>query len=84
MLSSLETKIILPRVDRLGKVLLLPIGTATANATSDHVVEKEIVRCLQISDGAGQDEVGGETNEKSRIRQVRQMRAHGARVPVNT
>eukprot|EP01047_Picozoa_sp_COSAG01_P040324 COSAG01_NODE_3388_length_6153_cov_2.364057_4_plen_232_part_00 len=71
VLASLETKIILPRTDRLGKVLLLPIGTATANETSDIIVEKEIVRCLQIADGAGRDEVGGVANEKSRLRQVR-------------
>eukprot|EP01047_Picozoa_sp_COSAG01_P025560 COSAG01_NODE_1620_length_9713_cov_4.117433_4_plen_227_part_00 len=70
VLTSLDTKIILPRTDRLGKVLLLPIGTTSTNETADHIIEKEIVRCLQISDGAGREEVGGESNEKLRIREV--------------
>ena len=53
----------------MGKVLLLPCGIK-AQATSDQAIEKEIVRCLQISDGAARDEVGGEMNERSRIRHV--------------
>ena len=50
--GSLETKIILPPAERLGKVLLLPIGSRVNEKkpqASEQVVEKEIVCCLQIS-----------------------------------
>ena len=70
IMSTLNAKIALPSQERLGKVMLMPFGTAS-KAPPAATVEREIVNVLTVSGASsGYDEVGGASNEKERIRKA--------------